>query len=74
MLLYLNDIIYCIYPSTGKIIEKGKIISINHTKLTIKKNSYHITIDVNDYFIFIKQNKNKSNNREFFKELLKQLN
>jgi len=73
MLLYLNDTICCISPETGKIVEKGKIISINGTMLTLKKSSYHITIDSDDYFIFSKQKK-KSENRDFFKELLKQLN
>ena len=73
MLLYLNDTIVCISPETGKIVDKGKIISINDTMLTLKKSSYHITIDSDDYFIFSKQKK-KSENRDFFKELLKQLN
>lgn len=73
MLLYLNDTICCISPDTGNIVEKGKIISINGTILTLKKSSHNITIDGDDYFIFTKQKK-KSENRDFYKELLKQLN
>ena len=76
MLLYLNDSIICIKKSTGKKTDVGKIICIEKDKITLKKSSTNITINENDYFIFIKQKKkkNKDNNREFFKELLKQLN
>ena len=74
-LLYLNDFILCINKSTGKITEKGKIICIEQNKITLKKSSTNVTINENDFFIFIKQKKKKNkDNREFFKELLKQLN
>lgn len=74
-LLYLNDTIFCIQKSTGKITDAGKIIRIEQNKITLKKASTNITINENEYFIFIKQKKKKNNdNREFFKELLKQLN
>jgi hypothetical protein len=74
-LLYLNDTIFCILKSTGKITEKGKIIRIEQNKITLKKASNNITINENEYFIFIKQKKKKNNdNRDFFKELLEQLN
>ena len=74
-LLYLNDTVFCIQKTTGKITEKGKIIRIEQNKITLKKSSTNITINEKEYFIFIKQKKKKNNdNRDFFKEILKQLN
>ena len=73
-LLYLNDTVFCIQKSTGKITEKGKIICIEQNKITLKKASTNITINEKEYFIFIRQKKKKNDKKDFFKELLKQLN
>ena len=74
-MLYLNDFIFFIQKNTGLIIEKGKIISIHNNHITII-NQYknNITLNINDFYVFVKHKKNKKNDREFFKELLKQIN
>lgn len=73
MLLYLNDMIFCDNKSNGKITEKGKIIRIDNDITTIIQQKNNVNINSNDYYIFVKNKKNKKNYREFFKELLKQL-
>ena len=74
MLLYLNDMIFCINKSSGKIKQKGKIISIQNDMITIMQQNNNVNINSNDFYIFVKNKKNKKNDREFFKELLKQIN
>jgi|TARA_B110000285_G_C14910144_1_gene507520 hypothetical protein len=73
ILLYLNDMIFCVKKETGKITEKGKIICIDNDILTIMQQKNNVNINSGDYYIFVKNKKNKKNDREFFKELLKQL-
>tara|TARA_B100001093_G_C26454476_1_gene853738 strand:- start:128 stop:475 length:348 start_codon:yes stop_codon:yes gene_type:complete len=71
--LYLNDNISLIQKNTGKYFKKGKIISIDENMITIKLSNHYITVNKNNYYIFIKDKKNKLNNREFYKALLNQL-
>ena len=71
--LYLDDNIILVSKDSGLFYKKGKIISINETKITIKYNNYNIAIDSDLYYIFIKNKINNKNDRKFYKELLNQL-
>ena len=71
--LYLDDNIIIVSKNTGLLFKKGKIISIDENKITIKYNNYNIIIDGDLYYIFIKNKINNNNNRKFYKELLNQL-
>ena len=42
-------------------------------KITIRKNNGNRNISADDYYIFIKRDMSKSDNRKFFIELLKKL-
>ena len=71
--LYLNDNVAFVKKNTGQFYKKGKIISINEDIITIKISTYNFNVNKNEYYIFIKEKKNKKNNREFYKALLNQL-
>lgn len=71
--LYLDNNIITVSKNTGKIYKKGKIISINDNKISIK-NTNNITFDSNEYYIFIKNQKYNKTNRDFYKALLNNLN
>ena len=73
--LYLNDMISFVTKNTGKLFKKGKIIAIDENKITIKSSSYYLTLDKNEYYIFIRQRKNKNNknDRDFYKALFNSL-
>ena len=73
--LFLNDNITFVKKNTGKIFHSGKIISIDDPEITIKTQSNYLTLNSNEYYIFIKQRKNKSkkNDRDFYKALLNNL-
>tara|TARA_B100001287_G_C22684096_1_gene532226 strand:- start:1308 stop:1763 length:456 start_codon:yes stop_codon:yes gene_type:complete len=71
--LYLDNNIITLSKTTGKIYKKGKIISINDNKISIK-NVNNITFDSNEYYIFIKKQKYNKTNRDFYKALLNNLN
>ena len=73
--LYLNDNITFVTKNTGKIFKSGKIISINENRITIKTTTNYLTLNLNEYYIFIKQrkNKNKQNERDFYKAILNNL-
>lgn len=75
--LFLNDRIIFINKSTGEYYKKGYIIKITEDKIMIKvMNSYqNISLPKNDYYIFryLRKNKSKKNNRQFYEELLKSL-
>lgn len=72
---YLNDYIVLIKRNNLTNEYKGKIICINESlnKITIKNNNYNVTIDPEKYYIFIKPNTSKNNDRQFFKSLLEKL-
>lgn len=73
--LFLNDNITFVKKNTGKIFHSGKIISIDNPEITIKTSSNYLTLNSNEYYIFIQQRKNKSkkNDRDFYKALLNSL-
>ena len=72
---YLNDYIVLIKKNNLINEYKGKIICIDEiiNKITIRNNNYNVTIDPEKYYIFIKPNTSKNNDRQFFKSLLEKL-
>ena len=73
--IYLNDNIILIKKNTLMIDHIGKIYKIKNEIISIKKsNSVNISLDKNNYYIFVKRIKNKNNDRIFYETLLKQLN
>ena len=71
--LYLKNSLILINKMTLEIEYEGIIEYMNDDKITIRKNNGNRNIDVNDYYIFIKRDMSKSDNRKFFIELLKKL-
>ena len=71
--IYLNDNITFVKKNTGKIYKSGKVISIDTFRITIKTSNNYLTLDSSCYYIFIKQKKNKTKNRDFYKALLNNL-
>jgi len=73
--IYLNDNITFVKKNTGRFYKSGKVIAIDESKITIKTSINYLTLDSKDYYIFIKQNKNKNkkNDRDFYKALLNSL-
>ena len=71
--LYLKNSLILINIMTLEIEYEGIIEYMNDDKITIRKNNGNRNIDVNDYYIFIKRDMSKSDNRKFFIELLKKL-
>jgi len=70
---YLNDYVVGIKKNNLDKDFIGKIISIDDNEITIKVNQYNITIDPNIYYMFIKKNTSKKNDRQFYKSLLEKL-
>ena len=71
--IYLNDNITFVKKNTGKIFKMGKVISVDNSEITIKTSTNYMTIDSLKYYIFIKEKKNKTNNKDFYKALLNSL-
>lgn len=71
--LYLNDNLILIQKNTGKVFKKGKIIAILEKKITLQTSTGNLNVRSDNYYIFIKEKKNKSSNRDFYKALLNQL-
>ena len=68
--LFLDDLIACVSKSNGEIEYKGKIKKIDDESVTLKYNLQIVTIEINKYYIFIKQ---KRSNADYYRELLKSL-
>lgn len=71
--LYLDDNVSFVKKNTGKFYKKGKIIGISDNIITIKTNNNHLNLNKEEYYLFIKQRKNKKNDRDFYKALLNEL-
>lgn len=71
--LFLNQKIFCIDKSNGKIASNGTIIKINDNLISIKCNNKHLHINTDDFYIFISQKKSKKNDYEYFQALLNML-
>ena len=72
---YLNDHISLIKKNNLENIYNGKIICTNENnkEITIKKNSHNITLNTDLYYVFVKRNLSKNNDRQFYKSLLEKL-
>ena len=55
------------------IIAIGIIVVFSSTIIGTAQNNYNITIDPNQYYIFIKPVTTKNNDRQFYKSLLEKL-
>ena len=65
--IFLNDNITFIKKNTGKFYKSGKVIAIEDSKITIKTSINYITLDSNEYYLFIKEKKRKD--KDFYKAL-----
>jgi len=71
---YIQERIFCIKRNTLELEFIGRILFINDNKITIKINSIKtVTINSNEYYIFIQDKKTVSKQRDFLKQLLEQL-
>ena len=70
---YLNDFVCIVKKNNLENIYNGKIISVNDNEITIKNNQHNITIDTDLYYVFVKRNLSKNNDRQFYKSLLEKL-
>lgn len=70
---YLNDFVCLIKKNNLENTCNGKIISVNGNEITIRNNQHNITLDSKLYYVFIKRNLSKNNDRQFYKSLLEKL-
>jgi hypothetical protein len=71
--IYLSEVIILLSKNTGEIFKNGKIIAIENDYATIKcANNICMRLNMNDYYVFIKQKGGKTN-RDFYKALLNKL-
>jgi len=70
---YLNDFVCIVKKNNLENIYNGKIISVNDNEITIKNNQHNIIIDTDLYYVFVKRNLSKNNDRQFYKSLLEKL-
>jgi len=72
--IFINQLIICIKKSDLSLDIKGKIVSIKNYNIGININNlYTKYIDMNLYYIFLKDKKSKTSDTEFFEHLLKNL-
>jgi hypothetical protein len=73
--IFVDQRIICIKKNDLSLDTKGLIITINKNIIGINVNNiYNKFIDKNLYYIFVKNTKSKTDDRDFFENLLKQLN
>lgn len=68
--LFLNQKIWCIDKTNGKISYIGKICKILHNSIYINCGNKYIHIYINHYYIFISNSKSKTNDYQYYKALL----
>mgnify|MGYP003977471373 FL=1 len=71
--LYLKNKLILINKSTLNIDYDGTIEYIKDDKVTIKKNNGNRTLNMENYYLFLKYSNSKKDTRKFFEELLKKL-
>ena len=72
--IFINQLIICIKKCDLSLDIKGKIVYIKKNNIGININNlYTKYIDMNLYYIFLKDKKSKSSDAEFFEHLLKNL-
>jgi len=70
--IFINQLIICIKKCDLSLDIKGKIVYIKKNNIGITINNlYTKYIDMNLYYIFLKDKKSKSSDAEFFEHLLK---
>ena len=73
---FINDYLYCIKRNTLELEYYGRIFCIERRtrKIGIKKSTYkNIYLDPNEYYLFVKNSNQLQNQREFLKQLLKNI-
>jgi len=68
---YINDNIICIKKNNLQNEYSGKINNVTKKKISMKMNNYNVSINPDHYYIFIKPDTSKKNDRQFFESLLK---
>jgi hypothetical protein len=71
--LYLKNKLILINKSTLNIDYDGTIEYIKDDRVTIKKNNGNRTLNMENYYLFLKYSNSKKDTRKFFEELLKKL-
>ena len=72
--IFINQFIICIKKCDLSLDIKGKIVYIKKNNIGITINNlYTKYIDMNLYYIFLKDKKSKNSDAEFFEHLLKKL-
>ena len=72
--LYVQDRVLCIKRNTLELEHQGTIVYIENGKIGLKVTSIKtVTINPNDYYIFVRNKKSISKKREFMKQLLEQI-
>ena len=69
---YLNDYVTGIKKCNLEKDFIGKIVCVDNN-ITVKVNQNNITINPSLYYIFVKKNTSKNNDRQFYKSLLEKL-
>ena len=73
---FINDYLYCIKRNTLELEFSGRIFCVekNDHKIGIKKSTYmNIYLNPNQYYLFVKNSNKIKNQREFLKQLLKNI-
>ena len=65
--IYLNDNITFVSKNTGKFYKSGKVIAIDNSKITIKTSINYITLNSEEYYLFVKRKKRRD--KDFYKAL-----
>ena len=72
--IFINQYIICIKKNNLSLDLRGKIISIKNNTIGIfVNNKYNKYINKNQYYLFLKNPPKKSNDRDFFENLLQNL-
>ena len=72
--IFINQLIICIKKSDLSLHMKGKLVSIKKNIIgIIFNNLYTKYIDINLYYIFLKDKKSKTSDANFFEHLLQSL-
>ena len=72
--LYVQDRVQCVRRDTFEIEHGGTILFIENGKIGLKITSVKtVTINPNEYYIFVRNKKSISKKREFMKQLLEQI-
>jgi hypothetical protein len=71
--IFINQYIICICKNDLSLDIKGKIVSIKNKIIGVNANKYTKYINMDLYYIFIKNSTSKTDDRDFFEHLLQKL-